>query len=62
MPSLASVPASGDLYFVAPKGYRPETGELRFDMYEGEYTHEGDRYTFQTLCAWFVSPTRLCGG
>ena len=24
-------------------------GELRFDMYEGEYTHEGDRCSFETL-------------
>lgn len=35
--------------FVAPKGYRPQTGELRFDMFEAEYTHEGDRCTFETL-------------
>jgi hypothetical protein len=35
--------------FVAPKGYKPATGELRFDMYEAEYTHEGDRCTFETL-------------
>lgn len=35
--------------FVAPKGYRPEPGDLRFDMFEGEYTHEGERCTFETL-------------
>ncbi len=35
--------------FVAPKGYKPATGELRFDMYEAEYTHEGDRCTFEAL-------------
>lgn len=35
--------------FVAPKSYRPATGELRFDMYEAEYTHEGNRCTFETL-------------
>lgn len=39
--------------FVAPKGYRPEPGELRFDMFEAEYTHEGDRCTFETLLARF---------
>jgi hypothetical protein len=39
--------------FVPPKGYRPEPGELRFDMFEGEYTHEGDRCTFETLVARF---------
>lgn len=35
--------------FVAAKGYRPTPGELRFDMFEGEYTHDGDRCTFETL-------------
>lgn len=39
--------------FVAARGYRPERGELRFDMFEAEYTHEGDRCTFETLCARF---------
>jgi hypothetical protein len=39
--------------FVAPKGYRPEAGELRFDMFEGEFTHDGDRCTFETLCRHF---------
>jgi hypothetical protein len=29
--------------------YAPEPGELRFDMFEGEYTHEGDRCTFEVL-------------
>jgi hypothetical protein len=39
--------------FVPAQGYEPEPGELRFDMFEGEYTHEGDRCTFQTLVARF---------
>ena len=34
--------------------YRPAAGELRFDMFEGEYTHEGDRCTFETLVAQFA--------
>jgi hypothetical protein len=37
--------------FVPAKGYEPEPGELRFDMYEGEFTHEGDRCTFEVLLA-----------
>jgi hypothetical protein len=37
------------LKFVAPKGYVPEKGELRFDMYEAEFTHVGDRCTFEVL-------------
>jgi hypothetical protein len=39
--------------FVPARGYRPEAGELRFDMFEAEYTHEGERCTFQTLLARF---------
>jgi len=37
--------------FVAGKGYRPEPGELRFDMFEAEFTHEGDLCTFEVLRA-----------
>jgi len=39
--------------FVPAKGYRPEAGELRFDMYQGEFTHDGDRCSFETLLARF---------
>jgi hypothetical protein len=35
--------------FVAAKGYRPEPGELRFDMFDAEFTHEGDHCTFEVL-------------
>src|SRR5262249_23000328 len=31
------------------RGYEPEKGELRFDMFEAEFTHEGDRCTFEVL-------------
>ncbi len=37
--------------FVPAKGYRPEQGELRFDMFDAEYTHEGDRCTFEVIVA-----------
>lgn len=37
--------------FAPAKGYRPEPGELRFDMFEAEFTHERDGCTFETLCA-----------
>lgn len=40
--------------FVPAKGYRPAAAELRFDMYEGEFTHEGDACTFETLLARFA--------
>ena len=39
--------------FVAPQGYRPDVGDVRFDMFEAEYTHEGDRCTFETLLGHF---------
>ena len=35
--------------FVPGKGYVPNPGELRFDMFEGEITHEGDRCSFEVL-------------
>ncbi len=35
--------------FVPAKGYEPEKGELRFDMFEAEFTHEGDLCTFEVL-------------
>ena len=38
--------------FVA-NDYRPRDRELRFDMYRGEYTHVGDRCTFETLLIEF---------
>jgi hypothetical protein len=36
--------------FVPSKGYVPQPGELRFDMFQAEFTHEGDRCTFEVLC------------
>ena len=35
--------------FVPPKGYVPEPNELRFDMFDAEFTHEGDRCSFEVL-------------
>ena len=37
--------------FVAGTGYTAQPGELRFDMFEGEFTHQGDRCTFEVLIA-----------
>jgi hypothetical protein len=39
--------------FVSPGGYRPEPGEIRFDMAGAEYTHEPDRCTFEVLLERF---------
>jgi hypothetical protein len=35
--------------FVPAKGYKLAPGELRFDMFEAEFTHQGDRCTFEVL-------------
>lgn len=37
--------------FVPGRGYSSEAGEVRFDMFEAEFTHEGDRCTFEVLLA-----------
>jgi hypothetical protein len=39
--------------FVPAKGYEPQKGELRFDMFEAEFTHEGDLCTFEVLVLRF---------
>jgi hypothetical protein len=41
----------GDAKFkwVAPKGYKPVDGELRFDMFEAEFTHIGNLCSFEVL-------------
>jgi len=39
--------------FVAGSRYRPEQGELCFDMFEGDFTHEGDRCTFEVMLERF---------
>jgi hypothetical protein len=40
--------------FVEPRDYKPRSGELRFDMFGGEFTHVGDRCTFETLLERFA--------
>jgi hypothetical protein len=44
--------------FVPARGYKPQGGELRFDMFHAEYTHEADRCTFQTLVKRFALADR----
>jgi hypothetical protein len=34
---------------VAAKKYAPRPGELRFDMFEAEFTHAGDRCSFEVM-------------
>jgi hypothetical protein len=40
--------------FVDPNRYAHRNGELRFDMFEAEYTHVGDACTFETLVSQFI--------
>ena len=40
--------------FVDPKRHVHTDGELRFDMFEAEYTHVGDACTFETLLTQLV--------
>ena len=40
--------------FVEPSRYAHRDSELRFDMFEAEYTHMGDACTFETLVLQFV--------
>jgi len=39
--------------FVDAREYRQQPGELRFDMFDGEYTHEGELCTFEVMLARF---------
>jgi len=43
--------------FVPARGYRPEKGEIRFDMFEADFTHEGDRCTLEVLLQRFKLDT-----
>jgi hypothetical protein len=47
------IDAAARFKFVPAKGYRPEKGELRFDMFEAEFTHEGELCTFEVLVQRF---------
>jgi hypothetical protein len=39
--------------FVRGPQYTPQPEELRFDLFDGEFTHEGDRCTFETMIQRF---------
>ena len=47
------IDANAHFKFVGDSRYTPSADELRFDMFDGEYTHEGDRCTFEVLIARF---------
>jgi hypothetical protein len=39
--------------FVPGKSYEPKASELRFDMFDAEFTHEGDKCSFEVLLERF---------
>jgi hypothetical protein len=43
------IDANAEISFVDPIQYVHREGEIRFDMFEGEITHEGDRCSFEVL-------------
>jgi len=46
---LRFIDADAEISFVDPNQYVHREGEIRFDMFEGEITHEGDRCSFEVL-------------
>lgn len=44
---------AAEFVFVDPAAYKHAPTDLRFDMFEGEFTHEGDLCTFEALAARF---------
>src|SRR5438874_1059681 len=39
--------------FVSAREHRHQPGELRFDMFDGEFTHQGELCSFEVLLARF---------
>jgi hypothetical protein len=48
------IDAKAKFRFVELGTYSPRARELRFDMPEGEFTHEGDLCSFEVLCSRFA--------
>jgi hypothetical protein len=44
-----SIDRNARFKFVTERHYRPLPGEVRFDMYEAEFTHDAERCTFEVL-------------
>ncbi|HSP17163.1 MAG TPA: chromate resistance protein ChrB domain-containing protein [Thermoanaerobaculia bacterium] len=43
------IDAEAKFRFVTGKSHKPARNEIRFDMFEAEFTHEGNRCTFEVL-------------
>ena len=51
-----SIDPAARFKFVTDRNYRPEPGELRFDMFNAEYTHDAERCTFEVLLDLIAEP------
>ena len=47
------IDAGAEFKFVFDTGHRSRPGEIRFDMFDAEYTHVGDKCTFEVLLERF---------
>lgn len=47
--------------FVSGKRYQPNPGEVRFDMFDGEFTHEGDLCSFEVIVKRFFPKDQALG-
>jgi hypothetical protein len=47
------IDAQATFKFVPAQGYRPSAGEVTFDMFEADFTHEGDACSFEVLVGRF---------
>ena len=50
---VRSIDKKAKFKFVATDRYKPRANEIRFDMFDAEFTHVGDRCTFETLIEAF---------
>lgn len=47
--------------FVSGKRHQPNPGEVRFDMFDGEFTHEGDLCSFEVIVKRFFPKDQALG-
>lgn len=47
------VDAKARFRFVAGREHQPKKGEIRFDMFDAEFTHDGDRCSFEVMVRRF---------
>jgi hypothetical protein len=52
------IDSDGRFRFVSGKNYRPRPDNVRFDMFEGDFTHEGDLCSFEVLVERFFPKDR----